>query len=378
MSVPWRRLLDSLEQQINASLQCAIHRRHVSSLRWEPVDRLPLVVAFPFPPDCPFQPVPYSRAYLDREAMLWNELLHAFGTSIYCHAASGGRLGGDLPYTIRANFGTGIVASLYGARVEQIEENPPWVRPLESAEAVRRVLERDPLDLRGGLMPKIVETYQCYAALLAEYPTIRRVVRRVLPDLQGPFDTAELLRGSDLYLDLYEEPDLVERLLLSVSSTQVAVARALQPLLADTDDACHQHATVVPGHILIRDDSPTNMSAASYRQHVAVHDDFVLAQMQGGSVHYCGNGSHLMYPLLELPSLRGIDIGQPELNPLDTLYASVATRHIPLLRVSVGEWELRTGQVLQRFPTGVSLVHRAASPQEAGDVWRDYAGVASA
>ena len=56
----------------------------------------------------------------------------------------------DLPYTIRANFGTGIIASMFGARIEQLGENPPWVRPLETLNDFKAAIDRDPLDFHRG------------------------------------------------------------------------------------------------------------------------------------------------------------------------------------------------------------------------------------
>ena len=60
----------------------------------------------------------------DAEKMLFNELVCAFDTSI----ALRDRVGDDLPLTIRANFGTVLIASMFGAAAEQIGDNPPWIR----------------------------------------------------------------------------------------------------------------------------------------------------------------------------------------------------------------------------------------------------------
>ena len=50
--------------------------------------------------------------------------------------------------------------------------------------------------------------------------------------------------------------------------------------------------------------------------------------------------------------------------------------HVDLDRVSAEE--LVSGSVLERFPTGVSLVYRAKSIQEAGEVFNAYRDAAEA
>ena len=65
-------------------------------------------------------------------------------------------------------------------------------------------------------------------------------------------------------------------------------------------------------------------------------------------------------------------MGQPHLNDLDRLYALARARRIPLLRLSVDEAELRTGRVLDRFPTGASLSHAARSIEDARRIMSDY------
>ena len=363
------RLLGYLDRTLDGERQSETHDIHVRALAWEPVGRLPLVMQYPLPDDCPFRPFPHREAYDDPAKMLFNELVHAFETSIVCHE----RVGDDLPYTIRANCGTVILASMFGGRIEMPDDNPPWVRPLADPEAIERSLDTNSCDLGSGICPKVVEIYEYYRATLATVPKVERCVTLAMPDLQGPFDTVELLRGSEIFVDLYERPEWVRRFLAKAAEAQVAVARHIQPMLTQTDpDWSCQHAAIMPRQILIRGDSSINVSAQMYREQIADHDELVMRELGGGGVHFCGNGGHLIEPILELPSLRCIDLGQPEMNDLDALYARAHGRRIPLLRVRVPESDLISGRVLDRFPTGVSLFHAASSLDEAARIFSAY------
>ena len=90
--------------------------------------------------------------------MLYNELVYAFGTSIACRDW----IDDDLPLAIRANFGTVVMASLFGSHIEQVGENPPWVLHCHTREEFRAVLERDPLDFSQGWYPRVIDRYQFY------------------------------------------------------------------------------------------------------------------------------------------------------------------------------------------------------------------------
>lgn len=105
-------------------------------MAWQPAERLPLVLTYPCPIEIPFRPYPFSEACDNPEKMLHNKLVHAFDSSI----ASRNLLDDDLPCTIRANFGTVVIASIFGAEIEQIENSPPWVR-LGFADAFERILD---------------------------------------------------------------------------------------------------------------------------------------------------------------------------------------------------------------------------------------------
>lgn len=364
-----KQLLDHLAATLDPRRQAEIEELHRKALSWEPVRRLPLLITFPLPADAPFQPYPHGQIFDDPENMLYNELVYAGDTSIACRD----QIDDDLPLTIRANFGTVIVASLFGGRVEQVGENPPWARHFETLTEFRAALDRDPLDFSQGWCPRVVERYQFYRCALDSYPELARLVRLVLPDLEGPFNTAELLRGSEIYVDLCNDPDLIAIALERIARAQIGFAKHLSPYVNDSSDGfSHQHMTVIRGNILVRDDSTIMISPAMYRRHVAPHDEMVLRELGGGGIHSCGRMEHNVDEFLALPSIFGLDLGQPELNDVDAVYAKARQRKIGMDRIRVSREELVTGRIMKRFPTGVSLIHHAQSLADAQAVMAAY------
>lgn len=371
MFEPLKRLLDYLNEVVDSRHREEVTRRFQGALDFQSVDRLPLVISAPLADVAPFSPLAVCETFTDPERMLYNELVHAFDTSIVLNE----RLQDDLPFTVRANFGTVLIASMFGAPVEQLENNPPWIRHEAGAEiSLDQVLDRDPLDFSQGWCPRALQTMEAYRAILASWPELRSSIGIVLPDLQGPMDNLELVRGSGLFLELATEPDKVDAALKAVATAQIGFARRLHDIVQDGPPGyAHQHAVMIKGNILIRADSAIMVSPEMYRQRLAPHDERVLSELGGGGIHCCGCIRHLVEAFLELPSLRSLDLGQSELNDVDAIYQQARAREIPLIRVAVDEEDLFSGQVKQRFPSGVVLIHRARSFEHATRVMKQYA-----
>jgi hypothetical protein len=348
----------------------SLYRR---ALDGEPVAQPPLIVTFPLPNDAPFQPFPQHEIFDDAEKMLFNELVHAFDTSIVMHS----QLGDDLALTVRANFGTVLIASMFGAHVQQTDDNPPWiVHPDGESITLEGIAETDPLDVTRGWIPRAAERMQVYHQLFDEFPSLKAQIRVVLPDLQGPFDNLELLRGSRVFLDLADVPEVVDRALNTLARSQIGLAKYFRKWSTEPENGyCHQHAVKLKGNLLLRNDSCIMVSPQMYRQQIAPHDECVLRELGGGGIHCCGDVGHLVAQWLDLPSIRSLDLGQPELNDLDAIYARAAVKQVPLIRLAVSEADLTSGSARKRFPAGAVLIHRArdfeAARRVASAVWSD-------
>lgn len=364
-----QRLLEHLERILDPVHQNRIAELYKRTLDWQPVERLPLVLSYPLPADLAFKPYPVREVLENAEKMLYNELVHAFDSSIACRNL----LDDDMPCTIRGNFGTVVMASMFGANIEQVDDNLPWVRPFDAADAFEQILDCDPCDFSMGWCPQVVDTYKFYNDVLSDYPTVQKSVIVVLPDLQGPLDTAEQLRGSAIYEDFYRNQDALRKVMCNISRAQSGFAKQLQPFLSDGPNGySHQHMAMIPGRILIRNDCAINLSPRMYREQVAPHDAFVLEALGGGGIHCCGRFQHLVEEFLALPDIKCIDFGQPELNDIDALYNLAAQKGIPLVRIRAGEQELVDGRVLAKFPTGITLVHHTESLEKAQRIMKAY------
>jgi hypothetical protein len=364
-----KHLLSDLESRVDPERQHRIIDLHRNALNWEEVERLPLVITFPYPTTSKYYPFPHREIFDNPEKMLFNELVHAFNTSIWLH----GEIGDDLPYTIRANFGTVVIASIFGARIEQREDNPPWVRSYDSLDEFENIFSNDPQDFSRGYATRVVDTYRFYKQVLADYPNLQKCLRIVLPDLQGPLDNIELLRGSEIFSDFILNPELVDKGLRLMANVQVGFAKYLMQFTTDgPENYSHQHAFTIKGNILIRNDSAIMVSPEIYARQVAPHDEFVLHEMNGGGIHSCGKIDFIAPEILRLPSIKCLDFGESWLNELDDIYYLASKRKIPLTRIRVNKNDLLSGKIYDKYPTGVSLNYNASSFEEAQFIRKSF------
>lgn len=382
------RLLEELERKVSPNQQDAVRQRHLRALNWEPIEKLPLVLSYPIPQELGLmqQPsvdiasdtqvslnavdyvYPYEETFDNPEKMLIDQLLIGFGSIYYNYKALD-----DLPYTIRANFGTVIVASLFGAKIRFSKGVPPW--PTGHGD-VQKYLEIDHLDLNRGICKKVIDRYRFYKEVLSEYPSVKHSVSLVMPDLQGPIDIAEQIVGSDVYLWMMKKPKVVYDLLSKISEAIINCANAIRPY---TDEHLplgytHQHGVVIKGNILIREDSAINLSPAMYEQQIIPHNKQIIHALGGGGLHFCGNGQHLVPTMLRHSEVQCIDFGQAQLMDLADIYEKASKKRIPILRARFSKKELLSPDLQRQFPTGMIIVHEAKSYEEAKEISQNFYG----
>ena len=363
-------LLAMIEEHVDLDHCREVDRRYRATLACEPVDRPPLVVRPPFAarlqlpaPWDAFTVYPHRQAYNDPAAMMQNQLLGS--------VVPGMLLDDDHPLLIRADHGTIQIASLLGAA-----GNKPTTIRRGSIRSARR---RPSPQWRKAGLPWTWTTAACSpvpsprsGSFTTSSPLIpaRQAIQIAMPDLQGPLDTADQLWGCGLFAAFYEEPELVDKLLGRIVDVMLLVADRFRVFATDRLDpfANAQHAWQVPGRLLIRNDSAIMLSPQMYADQVRPHDQRLLLAVGGGSQHFCGNGQHLIQPMLDTAGMRGFDFGQPWLMDEDRIYAQTMTRRVPFTNHRPPREELLNGFARRRFPTGVVFTYEPRDFDDAREV----------
>jgi len=243
---------------------------------------------------------------------------------------------------IRANYGTGILPSLFGAELFWMDDSLdtlPTTKPLDCDDPIARLLDAGEPELTSGLGARVFEATDCFARALAPYPRLAEAVWVYHPDLQGPLDAAELLAGPGLYLAFYDAPDRVRALLDLVTRTYVRFMREwlrLVPARGSGEFMAHW-GSLYRGQVMLRNDSLVNLSAEMYAELVRPFDERILREFGGGAVHFCGKVEHCIEVVASCEGLGGVNISQPHLNDMRRVMGATVARG-KILNVPRGDW----------------------------------------
>jgi len=364
-----RRLLEYLERKIDLSHVEEVRNRLLATIRYKETDRPPLLTFFHTYEGEDIQPYPYEEAFSDPAKMMVNELLTTGRTSLY-HQVD---LRDDSLYCIEANFGCSIPASMFGTEIKVSGNEYPWVVSLDQ-EAIDQIIDAPIPDPRSGLGQRVIDQIDYFNAVLSEYPRCKAAFGIEFPDLQGPFEVAAQLWGSEIYTALYDDADRVRALLSKTTDLIIAAYHFFQGKVREHigPDWHYSQDTLQRGKLCPRNDSVVMISPRMYAEIIQPFDARLSEALGGATIHFCGNGERHIDDFLAVPGITGLDFGQGELMDMDQIYAKTAPHRIPLIRAAVSEEELTATGLKRRFPTGVSFLYRAHTVEKAHEVWNRY------
>jgi hypothetical protein len=342
--MPIEPYLDKLESLIDLDHVRRTRELQRAAFAFRPVDHIPTLIAYP-PSEDEWPVYGFLDIFADREKMLLHEL-----SDVY----AGAKLQDDRLYGIRANYGTGIVASMFGCRTVTFEDSLPTAIPL-SPEQLERILAGDVPAPSSGLASRALETAAWYREVLRPYPKLSQAVGSQMLDIQGPFDNASEVWGSSIYYDFYDAPDRVRRLIHLTTQAILGLVREHRRLdgcpLAEHDGAWHHL-----GGVCIRNDSSVTMGGAQYAALVRPFDVELLGAC-GGWVHFCGKAHQWWRKLLDIPGLKGINPYQGEFYDLPAMYDACRAAGVAIVQWTVP----LDAPSRERIRTGLSRIAWAAS-----------------
>lgn len=318
--------LDDLARRIDEHREATIDLAWRSFLR-DAYDGRFFVPPFrePAPTAVDWPEIPLNEALHDPDRMVLRELT---GLSRSLEQGGAAVLG------VRCNFGVGIMASQWGCTPIEMpaEQNQlPTPEALPSRDAVRAAIQGGTPPFDAGQGALVWESAERLAEALHSREPLRRWVALFHPDGQGPIDTAELVLGSDMFLAFMDEPELMHDLIAAVTEQYLAFFRHWFELYPQEDEELgRQPGLRFRGRVMIREDSLMNLSPATYREFGFDADQRILDAF-GGIVHYCGRGDHFIETVSELDRLTGVNLTQPHLNEMETVYRHTVDKGLKIV-----------------------------------------------
>ncbi len=345
------RCLERLEASIDP-VHLACSRQLWDDCRhYRPISHLPLRVPFRVP-DWPQYPMDEIQS--DMEKMLLTELAGVYAASL---------VKDDTLPAVRANYGTGILPSLFGCEIMRFDHGAlPAALPLHDEARIRAHVANGKPDLRTGLGGRVLDTVEFYVEAFRPFPKIREWVSIDLADTQGPLDAAEVAWGSEIFLAMYEEPELVHQFIGLVTETLAAFTRAHQAI-----DGVPFASSVSPlGRVCIREDSSVMVSGEMYDIFCKPYAQRLLDEF-GGSIHWCGDGKAWWRSLITLRNLNAV-------NPYQGHYYDPVEMHHVCRDHGVMIWQWTTGLTpaqREQIKTGFTLIQSAGDLDSAKQVYSE-------
>lgn len=245
--------------------------------------------------------------------------------------------GGDKVLNVRSNYGVSIMASQLGCEVIQMpreHHNLPTAKALSDrniASAVRAVIDQGPPDLRAGQGGDVFDCGQRFLEVFAHHELIRRWIHIYHPDAQGPIDNAELAWGSEIFVAIYDTPELLHEFLDFLTEHYISFLEAWFAEHPTQSDMNSHWGVMMRGNIMLRDDSLMNLSPEIYAEFIRDREARCLRELGGGGIHFCGRGSHVIDQLGAISGLSVVNMSQPHLNDMEVCFASTIDRGVKLI-----------------------------------------------
>lgn len=254
----------------------------------DPENCEPLVQVF-FPVE-----MPYSVAQtLDNPAfMLENQL-----REIEAHR----QVGDDTIPMLRADFGTAQLPAMFGCPMHIMQDSPPCCGGAVLHQASDAyALEKPPMT--AGWMPKVDAFHQYFLEHLPADTVIRH------PDVQGPFNTAHLLRGNDILFDFFDDPEAVRVLLDKVADFMIDWIRYVKRDISDDPLWFYDSGGLWRGGARMCNCSLQFVSPDLYRDYIMQADERFLQGVGMGRIHYCGSYGEVLPDIFRLKGLTNLEM----------------------------------------------------------------------
>lgn len=316
-----KRALERLEKAVDLDHVARCERIQQELYEGKPSKELPCVISMTTPQEWP------QYSFVE----CWDDVEKNFIAGLSC-CYCGALLRDDRLLWARPEYGVVNIPELFGVHSVVTNEGRSMSEGVSSLDEIRRIVAGGVPEFSSAHARKVDEWYAFAKETLSQYEKLSRTVHLVLPDSQGPFDLACLVHGSALLTGVYDYPELVRQLLDLMTETYIAYNRRYKKMTGEpTDSGYHISGLKLSrGGVRICDDSATLASAAVYREFIKPYNLRCFAPFDGGWLHFCGNGNHLLNEALGMAPVHYLHLGNPDYHDFIALAKMLAERKITL------------------------------------------------
>ena len=208
----------------------------------------------------------------------------------------------DAVPTVRVNFGTGQPASAFGCALGMPTDDVP-IAVSHAVKKTEDIYQLKVPALSNGIYPKVAQFTEVFRENLPEGMFIQH------PDIQSAFNTAHLVRGNDILLDFYDDPEAVDFLLDVITDFMIPLTRHLKSMIEEPFEGWFfDWGAMWKGAARISNCSTHMISPELYKKHILGRDLRFLKELGGGRIHYCGAFPAVISSFMENQYSNGLDV----------------------------------------------------------------------
>ena len=210
-----KRVAEMIHSHLSADRIAVAKQRQADIFAGREPDYIPILFAGQVPESADLPDFDWARQWHDPAKSLYMQL-----KELVLPWTAGGS---DAVPMVRADTGVINCMSIFGIKYDVPEHTKPVVTGYVDKDTL--IDFKLPEDISAlGVMPKMIEHMQHHIQALAELG-LDRFVQVGHCDQQGPFDIAAMVRGHDIFTDMYDDPGFVHNLMQKCSSVYVAVTK---------------------------------------------------------------------------------------------------------------------------------------------------------
>lgn len=316
--------LQDIEERIDPIEEERIYKDWVNFANGDiPEDIFKVAPRAPKPSKLTWKNVNINDAIADETLMLY---------SVYKGCSTMLEKGDNKIMTVRPNYGVGILPNaMANVKFFKMKTMLPNVHPLEGGiEDVEKIVDAPLPDIYQNVGVHVFSIGKKFMEIKAKYPKIGKYILFDHPDTQGPMDVADLMWGSDIFFELYENSELVHEFLQKITDYYIKFLDEWFRIVPNNTGYHTVYGRLVKGKVLIRNDSAINISPDFFLEFVKPYDEQILEHFNGGAVHFCGRGDHFMPIFKEYKGLTGVDMSQPHLNNMEIAFNEIIDNNLKL------------------------------------------------
>ena len=317
-------------------------QRQISVGRNENTDYLPLLLSgVPVPErkkycqhDQDYCQYNFKEQFYDKEKMLFEQLFSLISIA---------RSKSDAQLAVEPKMGTGFLPSVLGLKQEVFEDKDPWLQERLSKKEISQLQPEDLDDIsKKGLIPLALEYIRYFREMLKGKASV------FISYTWGPFSLAHLIMGDDIFTDLYYDPKFVHHLMEITTQLYVKSSALLKKAIGEEKNQGYSGSFYLSNSgVWSNEDTAVLLSSSQLEEFVFPYLRKAYEPFGGAVVHFCGRADYLLDPLLDLPEVKGINLGEPDKQKLS--YAQIMHKILSKGKIYYGSWPKMKGEDTKNY-----------------------------